>query len=166
MRERFNQNTQKRDAVLPPPEVLERYEKTLPGSADALIKLVKDEQDHRHQLQNKYLKSYRLGQILSFIFNIFFIAIIAKMYKYMPADSIVPHILLGAYLFIFLVSLIESRSDRKAIMLKASMKSPRREDDRPMHQRRRNFNNNRPRERRDDRRDDRRDERREERNRQ
>lgn len=118
-RETFNRGTQKRDAVLPPPEVFERYEKVLPGSSAGLIDLVKKEQDHRHKLQKGYLISYRLGQLGSFIFNIYFITVIVKLYKYMPSGSWTPHILLGTYVFIFVASLLDTRSDRKAVSLKA-----------------------------------------------
>ncbi|MFC1658947.1 DUF2335 domain-containing protein [Pseudomonadota bacterium] len=118
-RERFNRRTQqKKDAVLPPPEVFERYEKILPGSSGELISLVKTEQEHRHKLQRGYLMSYRLGQLTGFVFNLYFITIIAKLYKYMPSGSLVPHVLLGAYLLIFIASLLDTRSDRKAVSLK------------------------------------------------
>jgi uncharacterized membrane protein len=70
---------ERRDSLLPPVEVLERYEE-LQGGRD-LINLVKIEQEHRHRLQNKYSNSHRLGQVLSFIVTVYFIYEIFALIK-------------------------------------------------------------------------------------
>jgi uncharacterized membrane protein len=55
-------NSGRIEALLPPPELLERYKEL--GMGTSLIEVIKAEQKHRHGLQNKYAVSYRIGQIL------------------------------------------------------------------------------------------------------
>lgn len=65
----YNNNTEK--SLLPSPELLSKYKEL--GLGDNLIKLVREEQKHRHSLQKKYLLTYRLGQLFGFILMLFFI---------------------------------------------------------------------------------------------
>jgi uncharacterized membrane protein len=64
-------NNNKIEALLPPPEVLEKYKEL--GLGGGLIELVKEEQKHRHLLQNKYAVSYRIGQIVSLIIILYYL---------------------------------------------------------------------------------------------
>lgn len=58
-------------AQLPPPEVLEAYEKISPGATKQLMVMAQIEQKHRHAWEDAYLirqtKSYRMGQLFGFI---------------------------------------------------------------------------------------------------
>ena len=58
-------NSEQRDSLLPPPEIISRYKEL--GVGEDIIKLVKKEQEHRHILQNKYQNNYRMGQIFGFL---------------------------------------------------------------------------------------------------
>lgn len=70
-------NTEQKDSLLPPPEIISRYKEL--GVGEDIIKLVKKEQEHRHVLQNKYQNNYRMGQFFGFllcvlvIINIFYL---------------------------------------------------------------------------------------------
>ena len=63
--------------ILPPPRIIEAYDEISPGSASQLFEMAISEQKHRHNWENQYLnkhiKSYRLGQIFSFITSILLI---------------------------------------------------------------------------------------------
>ena len=58
-------NIEQKDSLLPPPEILVKYQEL--GKGEDIIKLVKKEQEHRHMLQKKYQLNYRMGQIFGFI---------------------------------------------------------------------------------------------------
>ena len=64
-------NENKVDAMLPPPELLARYKEM--GLGDNLVELVHNEQQHRHSLQKKYFYAYILGQMFGFGIIIFFL---------------------------------------------------------------------------------------------
>ena len=40
---------------LPPPEIVEQYEATLPGSGERILRMVEEEQAHRHRQENRML---------------------------------------------------------------------------------------------------------------
>lgn len=67
----MNNNTQhnkeKVEAFLPPAELIQKYEEL--GIGEDLISLVREEQEHRHRLQKKYLLCYIIGQILGFVLS-------------------------------------------------------------------------------------------------
>ena len=73
-------NNINKDPLLPPVELLVKYKDL--GLGENLVELVKEEQKHRHELQKKYLISYRLGQIFSFIIILFFLKSIFDLIKY------------------------------------------------------------------------------------
>lgn len=56
---------------LPPPAVLEGYERLVPGAAERLISLVEADAKHQQELEITALRaeisSYRLGQVLGFL---------------------------------------------------------------------------------------------------
>lgn len=68
----YNNNTEKE--LLPSPELLSRYKEL--GLGEDLVKLVKEEQVHRHNLQKKYLLNYRIGQLFGFILMLFFLKLV------------------------------------------------------------------------------------------
>lgn len=41
---------------LPPPEILESYEKTLPGAADRIFTMAEKEQEHRQKIENNMVE--------------------------------------------------------------------------------------------------------------
>lgn len=131
------------DSTLPPVELLERYERVAKGSSKELIKLVKDEQEHRHNLQRKYAISYRMGQIFSLLFNVYLVTLIAKMYLLSEKGNVALYSVIGFYSFFLIVSILGSRSDRKALTLKTLKnqrnfeRRPQRRDSRSSYDRRR-----------------------------
>ncbi|MDO4711377.1 MAG: DUF2335 domain-containing protein [Peptostreptococcaceae bacterium] len=56
---------------IPPPSVLEGYEKILPGAADRILTMAENQSKHRMSLENKVIGSKirdgRLGMILGFV---------------------------------------------------------------------------------------------------
>jgi uncharacterized membrane protein len=69
------QTTQTMVGPLPPPTILEGYEKTCPGAADRIIKMAELEQSHRHVQEGRFLRHssslIALGQILGFLVALF-----------------------------------------------------------------------------------------------
>lgn len=59
---------------IPPPESLAGYEKTLPGSADRILKMAEKQSEHRQNLEKREIeieaRDSLLGIILSFILGI------------------------------------------------------------------------------------------------
>ena len=68
---------------IPPPEVLKGYEGILPGSAERLLKMAEEEQQHRFEVDNKltdgYLSLNFRGQILGFLIVIALIVAIVYL---------------------------------------------------------------------------------------
>jgi uncharacterized membrane protein len=62
---------------LPPPLILEGYERTLMGAANRIIVMAEDNAKNRHEINHKIvdadIKRSKLGQILGFILSILFI---------------------------------------------------------------------------------------------
>ncbi len=60
----------KYQAPLPPPAMLEHYERVLPGSADRILRMAEQQSAHRQELEARKLRSdirnESLGQILAF----------------------------------------------------------------------------------------------------
>jgi uncharacterized membrane protein len=63
---------------LPPPQILERYEKTLPGAADRLLTMAEKHQDQRHERNTGLIRrNFALemgGMVFAFIVLILFIS--------------------------------------------------------------------------------------------
>lgn len=74
-----NLNQERKDSLLPPPEILTKYEEL--GIGEDLIDLIQKEQEHRHNLQKKYLKAYRTGQLFSYLLSLVFLYGIFKLVK-------------------------------------------------------------------------------------
>ena len=73
----INNIQEPKDSLLPPPEILVKYQEL--GINEDLLELVKIEQEHRHILQKKYQLSYRMGQLFGFILSLVFILGIFKL---------------------------------------------------------------------------------------
>ena len=56
---------------IPPPDIMEQYEKTLPGSADRILKMAENQSEHRQSLEKQRLsfsnREVHLGQIFGFL---------------------------------------------------------------------------------------------------
>ena len=59
---------------IPPPEIMRQYNQIIPGSAERILKMAEKEQDHRHEIEDRLIKSEilntRLGLIFGFIIGI------------------------------------------------------------------------------------------------
>jgi len=66
-------DSERKETLLPPPELLERYEEISKGLSKDLVELVKNEQNHRHKLQDAYLMHFRMGQAFGACFLLFVI---------------------------------------------------------------------------------------------
>lgn len=59
---------------LPPPEILQKFNEVVPGSAERIIKMAEEQSVHRRALEKKVIDSdiagSKLGQILGFIIAI------------------------------------------------------------------------------------------------
>lgn len=64
---------------LPPPELMERYEQVLPGTAERLLRMVEAEGEHRRELEAKHLQGQLAetskGQWMAFLIGLFTIAV-------------------------------------------------------------------------------------------
>ena len=102
------QNQDKVEAFLPPVELIQKYEEL--GIGKDLVELVRDEQEHRHNIQKKYIMCYMLGQIASLILAI---GVFFGVYKFMM-NGMVKHayIVLGIYVVLFIFAFIKARKDR------------------------------------------------------
>lgn len=102
------QNQDKVEAFLPPVELIQKYEEL--GIGNDLIKLVKEEQEHRHNIQKKYIICYILGQIASLVLAI---AVFFGIYKFMISGLIIhAYIVLCVYVILFIFAFIKARKDR------------------------------------------------------
>lgn len=63
---------------LPAPEIIEQYERVLPGSAERLLRMVEQEGEHRRALESRQLRSQimetHIGQWMAFMIGMFTIA--------------------------------------------------------------------------------------------
>lgn len=67
---RFN-GAKRSHSILPPPHILQEYERLSEGATDRLIEMAEIEQAHRHDWEDDclraYTKSHRIGQLFGFI---------------------------------------------------------------------------------------------------
>ena len=111
-----NIQEQQKDSLLPPPEILMKYQEL--GIGEDLLELVKAEQEHRHTLQNKYQVNYRMGQLFGFIICLLFICNIFRLIG--DGYSIEAYILFGIFSLLLLTITLEVRSGKKATAKRAS----------------------------------------------
>ncbi len=81
---------------IPPPGLLEQYNKFLPNAADRILSMAEKEQEHRHKMQEKLVDSQvldqrqerteiRVGQILGFLIGV--VSIVAGSYTAISSSS-------------------------------------------------------------------------------
>ena len=113
----MNNNTQK-ESLLPPPELLERYELIQKGLSKEFLDLVKKEQEHRHRMQNKYLFHFRIGQIFGASFLLY---VIYGIFNLIKEGKLIPaYCTLGIFAIIILFILIQYRKDKLNAIIKNS----------------------------------------------
>ena len=116
----MNNNNQK-ESLLPPPELLERYELISKGLSKELVNLIKKEQEHRHKMQKKYLMHFRIGQFFGCLFLITIIYGIFELIK--NKDYLFAYITLAIFSFIILLILFQYRKDKLLATIKNSNKN-------------------------------------------
>lgn len=104
----YNNNSTEKN-LLPSPEILSRYKEL--GLGEDLVKLVKEEQKHRHNLQKKYLLNYRLGQLFGFILMLFFLKSVFNLVE--KGFTKEAYILSGVFILSTLVIVIILRVNNK-----------------------------------------------------
>lgn len=81
---------------LPPPSILEQYNRILPSAADRILSMAEREQEHRHKMQEKLVDSQildvkqerserRLGQIFGLVIGV--VAILAGAVTIISGES-------------------------------------------------------------------------------
>ena len=99
---------------IPPPDIMEQYEKTLPGSADRIIKMAENQSEHRQSLEKQRLsfsnREVHLGQIFGFLIGA--IAIVTGGYIASSGAQISGGVM-GTSVVIGLVSVFVIGSKRK-----------------------------------------------------
>lgn len=53
---------------LPPPEILENYERVVPGSAERILVMAENQSAHRQKLESRYLSAETRNSLLGIIF--------------------------------------------------------------------------------------------------
>ena len=102
------QHQDKADAFLPPVELIQRYEEL--GIGEDLMSVVKDEQEHRHGIQKRYIFCYILGQITSFALTVLvFFGIYKLILSGLKTEA---YTLLGVYVMLFVFAFVKARKDR------------------------------------------------------
>ena len=115
-----NTNTRK-ETLLPPPELLERYEEVSKGLSKDLIDLVKAEQEHRHKLQDKYLMHFRLGQLFGAMFLLYSIYKITELAK--AGNTVVAYTLSGIFGFLIVLILMQYKKDKLSAIIRNSKRN-------------------------------------------
>ena len=99
---------------IPPPNIMEQYEKTLPGSADRIIKMAENQSEHRQSLEKQGLsfanREVHVGQVLGFAIGV--IAIVTGGYIASSGAQISGGIM-GTSVVVGLVSVFVIGSKRK-----------------------------------------------------
>ena len=74
---RDNYSDQPRGLALPSPALLESYDEISPGLANKLADIIKQEQKHRHDWENKYLRAMsniaKVGQLFGLVLAVIII---------------------------------------------------------------------------------------------
>ncbi len=68
----YNERQERLRSFLPDPEVLENYNYVVEGSAEKIIKMLEDEQKHRHGWENRSLQMHTSCHMLGIIASLFF----------------------------------------------------------------------------------------------
>ena len=110
----MNNNQDKKEMLLPPAELLERYDNISKGLSKELVSLILKEQEHRHKIQNQYLMHFRLGQIFGASFLIYIIYKIFELIK--NNQNNVAYTLIGVFGFLIVLILYQYRKDKLHII--------------------------------------------------
>ena len=109
---------EKKETLLPPPELLERYEGISKGLSKDLVELVKNEQIHRHKLQDKYLMHFRLGQIFGSLFLICVIYMIFDLAK--NGNPTVAYFMTAIFGLLIVLILLQYKKDKLSAIIRNS----------------------------------------------
>ena len=115
-----NMSQEKKETLLPPPELLERYESISKGLSKDLVELVKKEQEHRHKLQDKYLMHFRCGQFFGALFLIAVIYLVFDLAKCGHVE--IAYTMLGVFAFIIILILMQYKKDKLSAVIRNSAK--------------------------------------------
>ncbi|HSQ97406.1 MAG TPA: DUF2335 domain-containing protein [Rickettsiales bacterium] len=129
----MNNIQEKKETLLPPPELLERYENISKGLCKDLVELIKKEQTHRHKLQDKYLMNFRIGQIFGAAFLIYIITMIFELAK--NGFLTTSYIMAGLFGVLILLVLSQYKRDRSNGFVKNNNKNFNRNHKRHFHSR-------------------------------
>lgn len=82
-RDNFSRRPETIEDILPSSEILEKFEDAVPGSVAQLIEMAENEQKHRHNWQDNYLKSHnistRIGQVCGVIYNVALLGVVYNL---------------------------------------------------------------------------------------
>ncbi len=112
---------EKRETLLPPPELLERYENISKGLSKDLVDLVKKEQIHRHKLQDRYLMHFRLGQIFGSLFLIYIIYMIFDLAK--TGNFTIAYLMSAMFGLLIVLILLQYKKDKLSAIIRNSGKT-------------------------------------------
>lgn len=112
---------EKRETLLPPPELLEKYENISKGLSKDLVELVKKEQLHRHKLQDKYLMHFRLGQIFGSLFLVYTIYMIFDLAK--TGHFTVAYLMSAMFGLLIVLILLQYKKDKLSAVIRNSNKT-------------------------------------------
>src|SRR3989338_5638440 len=104
---------------LPPPEVLQKFEEVVPGSADRIIKMAEGQFAHRIDLEKKVISSdiqqSKYGQILGFVIAIagLLVAMVVTIQGYQAAGSIIGGATLASLVGVFMYGSKVRSEERK-----------------------------------------------------
>ena len=109
---------EKKETLLPPPELLERYENISAGLSKDLVELVKNEQLHRHKLQDRYLMHFRLGQIFGSLFLIYVVYSIFELAK--DGEFALAYLMTAMFGLLIALILSQYRKDKLSAVIRNS----------------------------------------------
>lgn len=116
-----NITQEKKEILLPPPELLERYESISKGLSKDLVEIIKKEQMHRHELQDKYLMHFRFGQFFGAVFLIFVIYMIFDLAK--SGNLTLAYSLTGVFGVLIFLILLQYKKDKLSAIIRNSNKA-------------------------------------------
>ncbi len=112
---------------MPPPHILEQYDKIVPGAAERIISLAEKQSDHRRGLENRVINSdiqnSRLGLIFAFVIGVIGVGggIFAAILGNQGIGTLISVLSLGSLVTTFIYgskSRKDERSERKSIGIK------------------------------------------------
>lgn len=117
----MNNIQEKKETLLPPPELLERYESISKGLSKELVGLVKKEQEHRHKLQEKYLLHFRCGQLFGSLFLLYVIFMIFDLARH--GDFALAYLMAAMFGLLIVLILLQYKKDKISAIIRNSSKN-------------------------------------------